>query len=118
MEFMESIANVQIDELQSDLGDSKKIPKEISERITNLLVDIKEKLSDIFDKDIYGKGKGQKMNASEKDLMKVARNLKYEIDEEVENKNSMLKDEILERSNDKNFQKAYKTPDLQIRINT
>ena len=58
------------------------------------------------------------MNASEKDLMKVARNLKYEIDEEVENKNSMLKDEILERSNDKNFQKAYKTPDLQIRINT
>ena len=55
---MESIANVQIDELQSDLGDSKKIPKELSERITNLLVDIKEKLSDIFDKDIYGKGKG------------------------------------------------------------
>jgi hypothetical protein len=52
------------------------------------------------------------MNASEKDLMKVARNLKYEIDEEVENKNSMLKDEILEKSNDKNFQKAYKTADL------
>lgn len=117
MEFMESIANVQFDELQHDLSDNKKIPKELSERITNLLVDIKEKLPDIFERDLYGKGKGSKFSA-EKDLMKVARNLKNEIDDEVENKNSMLKDEIISRSSDKTFIRHYKSPNLQIRINT
>ena len=81
--------------MQGDLHDNKKIPKELSERITNLLVDIKEKLSDIFEKDLYGK-KGSRF-AGEKDLIKVARNLKEEIDEEVENRNTMLKDEIIER---------------------
>ena len=87
MEFIEKMTSGADGLLASGLSDSKVMPSEESERIKAMLgagqYGEQSKLSDIF---------AHARNGSERDALNAMRNLKIEIDDEVDNKNIMLKD--------------------------
>ena len=83
--------------LASGLGDSKVMPSEESERIKAMLgagqYGEQSKLSDIFQN-------SNNKNGGQNDALNAMRYLKIEIDDEVDNKNLMLKDQILDQGTD------------------